>query len=112
MNRRVDIWEDIKCYQHALSYTLSKADYSMEENIYMLPSDMNLNIRSGNAAYNNKIILSDGKFSLGKNDKVNTSEMAVPTPKISPKFVAQLPNTTHKNLTGKTAITHEEEKLP
>ena len=48
----------------------------------MLPSDMNLSIRSGTVEYNNKILLSDGTFSLGKNDKVNTLELAVPTPKI------------------------------
>ena len=36
----------------------------------MLPSDMNLKIRSGTVGYNNKIFVSDGKFSLGKNEKV------------------------------------------
>ena len=38
----------------------------MGENIYMLPSDMNLKIRSGTVGYNNKILVSDEKFSLGK----------------------------------------------
>ena len=38
----------------------------------MLPSDMKLNIRSGIVRYNNKILVSDEKFSLGENDKVNT----------------------------------------
>ena len=47
VNGRVDIREDIKQYQETLSYTSSKIDYSMGENIYMLPSNMNLNIRSG-----------------------------------------------------------------
>ena len=42
VNRRVDIREDIKCYQDTLSYTSSKVDYSVGENIYMLPSDMTL----------------------------------------------------------------------
>ena len=46
----------------------------MGENVYMLPSDMNLNIRSGTVRYNNKILVSDGKFSLGKNNKVNALE--------------------------------------
>ena len=32
----------------------------MRENIYMLPSDMNLNIRSGDVGYDNKILVSDG----------------------------------------------------
>ena len=44
VNRRVDIGEDIKRYQDTLSYTSSKVDYSVGENIYMLPSDMNLKI--------------------------------------------------------------------
>ena len=35
VNRRVDIREDIKRYQDTLSYTSSKVDYSMEENIYV-----------------------------------------------------------------------------
>ena len=61
----MDIWEDIKRYQHTLSYASSKVDYSVGQNIYMLPSDMNLKIRSGTSAYN-KILVSDEKFSLGK----------------------------------------------
>ena len=39
VNRRVDIREDIKCYQDTLSYASSKVDYSVGQNIYMLPSD-------------------------------------------------------------------------
>ena len=71
VNRRVDIREDIKHYQDTLSYASSKVNYSVGENIYMLPSDMNLNIKTGTVGYNNKILVSDGKFNLGKNDKVN-----------------------------------------
>ena len=62
VNRRVNIREDIKRYQDTLSYASSKVDYSVGENIYMLPSDMNLNIRSGTARYNNKVLISDGKI--------------------------------------------------
>ena len=40
VNRRVNIQEDIKRYQDTLSYVSSKVDYSVGENIYMLPSDM------------------------------------------------------------------------
>ena len=32
----------------------------------MFPSDMNLKIRSGTVEYNNKILVSDEKFSLEK----------------------------------------------
>ena len=72
---RINIQEDIKRYQDTLSYPSSKVDYSVGENTYMLPSDMNLNIRSGTVGYNNKILVSDEKFSLGKNEKVNASAM-------------------------------------
>ena len=47
VNRRVDIREDIKCYQDTLSYLSSKVDYSVGEHLYMLPSDMTLKIRPG-----------------------------------------------------------------
>ena len=79
----------------------------------MLPSDMHLNIRLGTAGYNNKILVSDGKFSLGKNEKVNSLEPAKvvalePTkaPIKSHKVVAQLDATQD----SKPTITHEEEK--
>ena len=39
----------------------------------MLPSNMNSQIRSGTVGYNNKILVSDEKFSLGKNVEVNAS---------------------------------------
>ena len=66
INRRVNIQEAIKRYQDTLSYASSKVDYSMGENIYMLPSNMNLKIKTGTVGYNNKILISDEKFSLGK----------------------------------------------
>ena len=69
----MDIREDIKHYQDTLSYALSKVDYSIGENLYMLPSDMNLKIKTGTVGYNNKILVSDGNFSLGKNEKVNAN---------------------------------------
>ena len=81
VNRRVDIREDIKHYQDTLSYASSKVDYSVGEHLYMLPSDMTLKIRSGTVGCNNKILVSDGKFILGKNEKVNSLE----TPAISHK---------------------------
>ena len=71
VNHRVDIREDIKHYQDTLSYTSSKVDYSVGQNIYMLPNDMNLKIKTGTVGYNNKILISDEKFSLGKNVAVN-----------------------------------------
>ena len=126
VNRRVDVREDTKHYQDTLSYASSKVDYSVGEHLYMLPSDMNLKIRSGTVRYNNKILVSDGKFILGKNDEVSSLEAPsapqVETPAISHKdsnLVKQTAVThrdsetavTHKNLERKPTITHEEEKI-
>ena len=112
VNRRVNIQEDIKHYQDTLSYASSKVDYSIGDNIYMLPSDMNLKIRLGPVGYNNKILVSNGKFSLGKNVEVNSlvlEESIIPMPKGHPshKVVTQ-PTHTHE-LAKKP--THEDEKM-
>ena len=118
VNRRVDIREDIKHYQDTLSYTSSKVDHSVGEHLYLLPSDMTLKIRPGTVGYNNKILISDGKFILGKNEKVNSLE----TPAISHKdsnLVKQTAVThrdsetavTHKDLEKKPTIAHKEEKI-
>ena len=76
MNCRVDIREDIKRYQDTLGYASSKVDYSVGQNIYMLPSDMNLKIKTGTVGYNNKILVSNENFVWG-NVEVNE------TPKIN-----------------------------
>ena len=119
VNRKVDVREDIKCYQDTLSYASSKVDYTAGEHLYMLPSDMTLKIRLGTVGYNNKILVSDGKFNLGKNDEVN--EM----PKISHQSTithhhelekkpnitqAQKPTITHHHELAKEP-THEDEKI-
>ena len=79
----------------------------------MLPSNMNLNIKTGTAGYNNKIFISDGKFSLGKNDKVNALEPMPPPPpppphtqKVTKISVVAQPTTAH----GLSPNTHEEER--
>ena len=127
-NRRVDIHKDIKRYQDTLSYASSKVDYSVGESIYMIPSDMTLKIRSGTVGYNNKILVSNGKFILGKNEKVNSLEKPsapqVETPVMKShkgsNVVTQTAVThkdsektavTHKDLEKKPTITHEEEKI-
>ena len=132
VNCRVDIREDIKRYQDTLSYASSKVDHSVGESIYMIPSDMNLKIRSGTVGYNNKILVSDGKFILGKNEKVNlavpamkshkTNSLETPaiknhkTNSIKPTTITtsqglkHTPAISQKNQEPKT-ITHNEEKI-
>ena len=118
MNHRLDIREDIKHYQDTLSYASSKVNYSVGEHLYMLPSDMNLKKRLGTVGYNNKILVSDGKFILGKNEKVNSLETPAITHKDS-NLVKQTAVThrdsetvvTYKDIERKPTITHEEEKI-
>ena len=119
MNHRVDICKDIKRYQDTLSYACSKVDYSVDESIYMIPSDMTLKIRSGTVRYNNKILVSDEKFILGKNEKVNSLEVPVMKSHKGSNVVTQTAVShkdsetavTHKDLERKLTITHEEEKI-
>ena len=54
MNCKEDIREDINHYQDTLSYASSKVNYCVRENIYMMPSDMNLNIGSGTVQQNSR----------------------------------------------------------
>ena len=89
----------------------------MGEIIYMLPSNMNLKIKTGTVGYNNKILISDGKFSLGKNENVNAlvlEEPVISMPKVmSHKVLEQtneVPTITHKKQEPQT-ITHEDEKI-
>ena len=97
-----------------LSYTSSKVDYSVGEHLYMLPSDMELRIRSGTVRYNNKILVSDGKFNLGKNDEVNSSKTAAISHKDS-NLLKQTADSetavTHRDLKRKPATNHKDEKI-
>ena len=86
----------------------------------MLPSDMELRIKTDTVGYNNKILVSDGKFILGKNEKVNSLEMPVVKSHKQSNVVTQTAVThkdsetavTRKDLEKKPTITHKEEKIP
>ena len=121
VNRTVDIREDIKHYQDTLSYSSSKVDYSVGEHLYMLPSDMTLKIRSGTVGYNNKILVSNEKFILGKNEeKVNLMVPVMKSHKVTqtatrPKHnsndvLSHTPNISHKPQEPQP-ITHNEKKI-
>ena len=92
VNRRVNIQKDIKRYQDTLSYASSKVDYSVG-NLFMLPSNTKLKIKTGTVGYNNKILVSNGNFILGKNEKVNSLE----TPAIKNHKTNSLETPTSKN---------------
>ena len=114
----MDIREDIKHYQDTLSYASSKVNYSMGQNIYMLHSDMNLKIMTGTVGYNNKILVSDGNFSLGKNENVNLMTSAIKNHKTNSLETPAMKSTQTvvnsertADLEHKTIISHEDEKV-
>ena len=90
----------------------------------MLPSDMELRIRLGTVGYNNKILISDGNFSLGKNDEVNSLKTPAiesnsletsaiknhKTNSIKPTTITHTPAISQKNQKPQT-ITHSDEKI-
>ena len=91
----------------------------MGEHLYMLPSDMTLKIRPGTVGYNNKILVSDEKFILGKNEKVNlvpvmkshkVTQTAARPKRDSNDVLSHAPNKPHKPQEPKT-ITHNDEKI-
>ena len=117
VNRKVDLQADIKRYQDTLNYASSKVIYSMGEELYMLPSNMNLRIKCGVVGYNNKILVSNG-LALGKNDVVNVRvedkhlkvsphtapREVLPDPRIQPHAVSRVHDSSGK-------VTPEEEKI-
>ena len=86
-------------------YASSKVDYSVGESIYMLPSDMSLKIKTGIVRYDNKIFVSDGNFSLGKNDEVNETPKISHQSTITHHELAKVPNITQAQ---KPTISHHE----
>ena len=117
VNHRVNIQEDIKRYQDTVSYTSSKVDYSVGEHSYMLLSDINLKIRSGTVRYNNKILVSNGKFILGKNDEVNLTVPVIKshnTNSLKPTTITAAQGLTHTpaiSQKNQKPVTHNEEKI-
>ena len=111
VNRRVNIPEDIRRFQKTLQYARSKVDYVSSEFIYMLPSNMNLQIGKVKD-YNNKILISSPTFKIGTNLKINLDgekdkpdvkpkevEMVKTEPNVKPKMKAKPniePNKKHK----------------
>ena len=91
----------------------------------MLPRDMSLETRLGTVGYNNKILVSDAKFNLRKNDEVNLAVPAMKSHKTNsletPAFKNDKTNSletpaieSHSNttqgLTHAPTIFHEDEK--
>ena len=64
------IADDIARCQGVLEHAMSKVDFSVGGGVYMLPSNMNLNINK-TQGFNNNILISESSYKLDLNNKVN-----------------------------------------
>ena len=74
---------------------------------------MELRIKTCTIGYHDKILVSDGNFSLGKNEKVNLTVPAIKshnTNSVEPATITHTPAISQKNQEPKT-ITHSNEKI-
>ena len=107
VNKDYSIPIDIERYQGVLEHALSKVDFSVGIGIYMLPSNLNLNIGK-TKGYNNKILVSNTDMKIGSNRgiKKERKKLALTPPDV-PKIVILTARNDLKILTEK----HNDEKL-
>ena len=79
---------------------------------------MNLKIRSGTVGYNNIILVSDGNFSLGKNENIKLTTPAIKNHKTNFLEAPAMKSTQTvfnsertADLEQKTTISHQDEKI-
>ena len=70
INEHYSIAIDIEKYQGVLEHVLLKVEFSVDTCIYMLSSDLNLNIGK-TKGYNNKILVSNTDMKIGSNKDIN-----------------------------------------
>ena len=104
INEDYSIAIDIERYQGVLEHGLSKVDFLVAIGIYMLPSNLNLNIGK-TKGYNNKILVSNTDMKIGSNRDINKDHKKLP-PDV-PKIVIPVAQHDLKMLTEK----HNDEKL-
>ena len=72
---------DIEKYQGVLEHALSKVDFSVGIGIYMLPSNLNLDIGK-TKGYNNKILVSNTDMKIGSNRDINRDHKKLTLPDV------------------------------
>ena len=70
INEDYSIDIDIERYQGVLEYALSKVYFSVDTGIFMLPSNLNLNIGK-TKGFNNEILVSNAVIKIGSNRDIN-----------------------------------------
>ena len=98
INSVVDLPSSIQRYQNVLKYARSKVDFTVGNGLYMLPSNLRLQIGTI-VNYNNKIVIAGDDQTVGKNEDVNTQ---VIPPIIQPISVVHHPIPEAQNLESST----------
>ena len=73
INKDFSTGTDIERYQGVLGHALSNVEFSVGTDIYMLPSNLNLNI-GWTKGYNNKILVSNTDIKIGSNRDINRGQ--------------------------------------
>ena len=94
----------IKRYQDAITNTHSQLDYAIGPNLYLIPSNMILNVGSV-ARYNNSIQIASDQLKFGVNDDINQPRPPKAVPVVSPTKINRMPKkrVPHLMLTPKSA---------
>ena len=74
INEDYSIGVDTEEYQSVLEHSISKANFSVGTDIYMLPSNIDLNVRK-TAGYNNKILISNRNMKNRLNGNMSKAEV-------------------------------------
>ena len=113
INKTVSLQDDVSRYQDSLKYARSTLDYSVGENLYMLPSDMLLKpLNQVMEGYNDKIVINSSGHGLGKIVKP-TPVILKKSPQITAKNIRHpqlIPKTTTMRKRVHTLDDHEDEK--
>ena len=106
------IADGIAKYQGVLEHAMSKVDFSVGGGVYMLPSNMNLNIKK-TQGFNNNILISESSYKLDLNNKVNVIAKQKTAIKTTPKQKTAI-KITPKKLRSHEKISvqnHNDEKI-
>ena len=110
MNKHYSICIDIERYQRGFEHALSKVDYSVGIDIYMLPSNSNISIGK-TKGYNNKILVSNTSMKIGSNRDINRDHKKLTPPDVPKNAV--IPVAQHDQPHNLKMLTekHNDEKL-
>ena len=81
INEDYSIGIDTKRYQGVLEHVLSKVYFSVGTGIYMLPSNLNLNI-GRTKGYNKKILVNNTDMKIGSNKDINRDHKKLTPPDV------------------------------